>query len=128
MSCCNYGDYDNAFNQNLAQKELKEYRETGLKKSSQPLMEVLDNLPLKGKSLLDIGGGIGGITFELFKKDIDHATHIDISKASVETFRTELDERSLTGKVNSLNGDFVALADQIAEAEQKSATQGKEPK
>ena len=117
MSCCNYRDYDNAFNLKLAQKELQDYKETGLKKSSQPLMEVLQYLPMANKSLLDIGGGVGAITFELFKKDISHATHVDISSASVDTFREELNRRSLSTKVNSLNGDFVTLSEQIPNAD-----------
>ncbi len=117
MACCNYRDYDIMFDKKLAQKELQGYLQSGLKKNSQPFYELLEDLPLKGQSLLDIGGGIGALTFELFKKGIATATHIDISIASVETFRSEVKRQSLEDKIASLHGDFLEVEAQIPKAD-----------
>ncbi len=114
MACCDYEIFDKAFDKELAEQELNEYLSTGLKKSSRPLMHVLNALPVHGKSLLDIGGGIGAITFELFAKSIQSAVHVDLSKASVDTFRAEVNRRSLRHKVESLHGDFLSHSDAIS--------------
>ena len=117
MACCDHGDFDKAFNKELAEQELSEYLNVGLKKSSRPFMRVLNALPVHGKSLLDIGGGIGAITFELFAKNIQSAVHIDISKASVDTFREEVNRRSLHNKVKSLHGDFLSHSEGISSSD-----------
>ena len=117
MSCCNHKKYDAAFDAKLAQTELDAYLTTGLKESSRPIFETLQTLPLKGHTLLDIGGGIGAVTFELLGKGIRQATHVDISKAYVDIFREEAERRSLEGKVESLHGNFPDIQTHIPHAD-----------
>jgi magnesium-protoporphyrin O-methyltransferase len=116
MSCCNHKLYDNAFDAKFAQSDLTEYLTTGLKKSSRPFFESLKALPLEGHTLLDIGGGIGAVTFELFKQGIRSSTHVDISGAYVQTFRSEAARHGLTGKIQSFHGDFLELHEQTQAA------------
>ncbi len=117
MSCCNQQLYDTTFDAKLAQTELEDYLRSGLKKSSRPFLEAINSLPLDGKSLLDIGGGIGAVTFELFGKGISEVTHVDISKAYVDVFQAEAERRSLMDKVKSHHGNFPELESRIAEAD-----------
>jgi magnesium-protoporphyrin O-methyltransferase len=117
MACCTYEPYDKAFSHERARKELEDYVRTGPMASSRIFLDALEGLPLKGKSVLDIGGGIGAITFELFELGIASSTHVDISRASVDAFRSEVARRSLSERVTSVQGDFAAIGDSAEPAD-----------
>ena len=59
-NCCQQL-YDSTFDRKRAESELINYRRKGPRKDTRALLEALSGLPLNGKSLLDIGGGIGAI-------------------------------------------------------------------
>lgn len=115
-ACCQTS-HDDMFDQKKAKTDLNDYLKKGVKKSSRPLINATLDLPLSGKTLLDIGGGIGAISFELFKKGIKKSTHIDISKAYIQTFVSEARRRSMEDKIIAKQGDFLALADQVESAD-----------
>ena len=114
--CCNLS-YQHEFDTKKAQKELEDYRRNNLKKSSRALLEVIKKLPLQGKTLLDIGGGIGVIPLELFQEGVQKTTHIEISEASRQAFLTETKRQSLVNKVESKQGDFLDLHDSVSTAD-----------
>ncbi len=114
MSTCCQRAYDKEFDRSKAEKELRQYQANGLKKSSRPLRDILEGLPLQGSSLLDIGGGVGALTFELIKRGVSRSVYVDISSPYVQTFREEVERRLLETQVNSLQGDFLQVHPQIA--------------
>ena len=60
---------------------------------------VLEGLSLKGKSVLDIGCGSGGITLHLVEKHgAGHATGFDVELPVVEAARRRADKRGLSGR------------------------------
>lgn len=115
-SCCDL-KYQNEFDLERAREELANYGAKGIKKNSRPLMAVVRGLPVRDSTLLDIGGGVGAVTFELFGEGIKSATHVDISAAYVQTFLAEAGRRGLDRRVASLQGDFVDLHDQVEPAD-----------
>lgn len=84
MSCCCTDPYHTMFDASKATEDLNDYLSTGYKHSSRPLFKLLDGLDVGGSSLLDIGGGIGAIPFELFGRGLARAVHHDISRAYVQ--------------------------------------------
>jgi 2-polyprenyl-3-methyl-5-hydroxy-6-metoxy-1,4-benzoquinol methylase len=100
-----------------ASQDLDDYLRTGYKKSSRPLFRLLDKLAVGGLNLLDIGGGIGAIPFELFNRGLARATHYDISPAYVQTFLAEASRRGLVDKVTSVEGDFTTLHENVPDAD-----------
>ena len=113
MENCCHPTYQKVFDDKVARKELKSYLKKGVKKSTRPLLDSLTDLDIESSSLLDIGGGIGVISFELFKRGLAHSTQVDISKAYLQTFEAEAQSRNLSEKVNTYLGDFVDHADEI---------------
>ena len=60
---------------------------------------VLEGLSLKGKSVLDIGCGSGGITLHMVEKHgAGHATGFDVELPVVEAARRRADKRGLSGR------------------------------
>ncbi|MDX1407285.1 MAG: class I SAM-dependent methyltransferase [Saprospiraceae bacterium] len=116
MSCCYTDPYYDMFDAAKAKQDLSDYLNTGYKKSSRPLFSLLEALDAKGRTLLDIGGGIGAIPFELFDRGLVSATHNDISPAYVQMFLAEATRRGLSDQVRSAEGDFTVLHDQLPEA------------
>lgn len=109
MNDCCHLSYQNEFDNSNAKKELENYRRNDLKKSSRALLEVVKKLPLQGKALLDIGGGIGVIPLELFREGIHQTTHIEISEASRQAFLLEAKRQAIIDKVESKCGDFLDI-------------------
>ena len=64
-------------------------------------------------TLLDIGTGIGALTFELLNTRFGHAPAVDASSAYVAAGREETVRRGLTHDLNWIEGDFVNLASQL---------------
>ncbi len=107
-SCCS-NPYDLEFDQKHALNDLEYYKLKGPKKNSKPLIRLLGDLDLSGLKLLDIGGGVGTVIFELFNQGIQSAIHIDISSAYVNSFLEEAVSQSLINKIQSYQGDFIDL-------------------
>src|SRR5688500_14989205 len=60
---------------------------------------VIEGLTLKGKSILDIGCGSGGITLHLVEKHgAKHATGFDVELPVVEAARLRATKRGLSGR------------------------------
>jgi magnesium-protoporphyrin O-methyltransferase len=74
------------------------------------LLDALTAEGVEGLSLLDIGGGIGAISFELLKSGITAATEVDASPAFVTSARAEAAREGVADRVDCRAGDFVALA------------------
>ena len=109
--------YDAEFDQQHAENDMYDYLSTGPKKNTVPLLKSLGGIDLSGKTFLDIGGGIGAMTFESFKRGIASAQHVDISAAYSKAFQGEADKRGLGQRIQSITGDFVNVHDVVSTAD-----------
>lgn len=117
MNCCQCQGIEKEFNQRVAAGELKHYRQHGPAKTTQYLLEALQQQPLHGQTLLDIGGGIGAIQHALLDAGLAGATNVDASKAYLNAAREEAQRKGHIEKVRYHHGDFVALASEIDPAD-----------
>jgi len=95
------------FDQKWANSELKSYRKRGPRKTTQVLVDAIAASPLQGKSLLDIGGGVGAIQHELLKAGVGSATAVDASAGYIKVAREEAERQGHDNRINYLHGDFV---------------------
>ena len=62
---------------------------------------VLEGLSLRGKTVLDIGCGSGGITLHMVEKhDVDHATGFDVELPVVEAARRRAEKLGLSARAS----------------------------
>ena len=116
MSCCT--DCTNShFDTTIANRDLNNYRTKGAKKSTKALLGILNTINLEGMHLLDIGAGIGVISFELRHSGLSEITHNDISSSYLNVFKQEFSAQLNGIKINSLQGDFVEVSDEIENAD-----------
>lgn len=105
------------FSPRVAARDLARYRRKGPNATTRMLRKLLiESSPTRG-TLLDVGAGIGALTFELLSAGFRHATAVDSSPAYVAVGRQEAERRGLTQNVDWLEGDFVDLAPQLAPAD-----------
>ncbi|MFU8813483.1 MAG: methyltransferase domain-containing protein, partial [Balneolaceae bacterium] len=110
MSCCGHcRDAGNFFDQRTARREMKRYKRRGPEASTQKLIDAIAEETVEGLTLLDVGGGIGAIPFELFNKGLAKAVNVDASGAYQTAAMKEATERGLQDRTAYHFGDAVEL-------------------
>ena len=117
MSCNCCEITDNAFSEEEARADLRNYRRRGPSKQTELILEAIRSLDLKDTRLLDIGGGIGAIHHELLGDVVRGATHVDASSAYLKEAKQEAARRGHSEQVNFIHADFTDVASDLPQAE-----------
>jgi 2-polyprenyl-3-methyl-5-hydroxy-6-metoxy-1,4-benzoquinol methylase len=117
MNCCHPGPYDSVFNDKHAAKDLKRYRKKGPNKTTRMLLDALRAEDVRGASLLDVGAGVGVIHHELLSAGAQTAVHVEAATGPMQLAKAETARRGNADRVRFLQGDFVALAPDVAPAD-----------
>jgi len=114
-NCCEITD--NAFTEEEARADLRNYRRSGPSKQTKLLLAAIRSLGLKNTKLLDIGGGVGAIHHELLGDVADEATHVDASSAYLEEAKQEAARRGHSEHVKFIHADFTDVASELPKAD-----------
>lgn len=114
-SCCQaYCDTaEQQFTEKKAANELDKYRRKGAGPTTRLLRDSLCRAGLVQGSLLDIGCGVGALTFELLQCGMTQATAIDASSAYLAKAKAEAEQRTLANRVRFLHADFLDAANDL---------------
>jgi 16S rRNA G966 N2-methylase RsmD len=114
-SCCAFGNTaDQHFTAEKAAKELQQYRRKGPGPTTRGLRDGLAFAGLREGTVLDVGGGLGVLSFELLDLGMDRAVMVDASSAYLAVASDEAARRGRSASVAFVHGDFLALAGQLA--------------
>jgi magnesium-protoporphyrin O-methyltransferase len=116
MTDCQCDRLERTFNDKVARDDLRDYLRNGPDRSTALLIDAV-RPQAAGRTLLDIGGGIGAIQLELLAAGATEATDVDASAAYVETAREEATRRGLGERITYRRGDFVEMADDVRPAD-----------
>lgn len=114
-NCCEITD--NAFTEQEARAQLRDYRRRGPMNQTRLLLDAIRSLGLRNAGLLDIGGGIGVIHHELLGNVAREATHVDASSAYLKEAKQEAARRGHGGQVNFIHADFTEIASELPETD-----------
>ena len=103
-NCCEMEN--NAFGEDGAKANLKDYRKHGPAKQTKLILEAVRSLGLKDAALLDVGGGIGTIHHELLEDVAREATHVDASSAYLKIAIEEAKRQGHSEQVKFIHADF----------------------
>jgi 2-polyprenyl-3-methyl-5-hydroxy-6-metoxy-1,4-benzoquinol methylase len=117
MSQCQCQGIESVFDEELAAQQMNRSRRRGHPRSTRLLIEALRERGVAGKTLLDIGSGIGVILRELMAAGITRATDVDASAAYLRTARAEAERLGLESRISFHHGNFVDLAASVPEAD-----------
>ncbi|MFN2571133.1 MAG: class I SAM-dependent methyltransferase [Gemmatimonadales bacterium] len=118
MTCCGASACETQFDRKRAARELKSYRAGGpANATTRALIQLLRRAGVQGSTLLDIGGGVGAIQYDLLEAGAREVTAVDASSAYQQAAREEAARRGVTARIQFRLGDFVALAAEIPTAD-----------
>jgi SAM-dependent methyltransferase len=107
---------DQQFNEKKAAEELKRYRTKGPRPTTRLLQEGLAHAGTLRGTLLDIGSGIGSLTFGLLERGITRAVAVDASSAYNAVARQEAERLGRADLVRFVHADFVSVAPELPAA------------
>jgi magnesium-protoporphyrin O-methyltransferase len=120
MTCCcsRVGDAaQRQFSQQRAAKDLAQYRAQGPGPTTRLLLDGLAKTGSLHGRLLDIGSGIGALTFELLDRGLTSAVGVDLSSAYVATASKEASRRGRSDAIRFVQGDFLDIAGELPSAD-----------
>jgi 16S rRNA A1518/A1519 N6-dimethyltransferase RsmA/KsgA/DIM1 with predicted DNA glycosylase/AP lyase activity len=113
MKCCQCQGIECSFDEENARKKLDGFRKNGPAKTTRILIDALKAAGVEGRTLLDVGGGVGAIQHELAAAGASRMISVEASTAYHEAVREEAERRGYADRVSYQHGDFVDLAPDI---------------
>lgn len=116
MNCCSY-DLESEFDDRAVASDLEAYRSRGLPAVTRRLFDAMVGAGVEGRTLLDIGGGVGAIHHALLKAGVASVTDVDGSTKYLAAARDEAQRQGHGERITYRHGDFVQLAHEVAPAD-----------
>lgn len=116
MACCYTsvsGATERQFSERRATEDLAQYRAKGVGATGRLILAGLAKTgPLRGQ-LVDVGSGIGALTFELLDRGLTSAVGVDLSSAYVAAAVSEAARRGRSAAAQFIHGNFVDVAERL---------------
>lgn len=111
--CCSAKGCDEFFTERVARRDARRYRRRGLDRLERRLVGFLRERGVDGRSVLEVGAGVGGLHLELVRVGAARAVSVEISPAYEAAARELLREAGLEGRVERRVLDFAEAAEQV---------------
>jgi SAM-dependent methyltransferase len=116
-SCGGYGAAaERQFTEQVAARDLESYRAKGPGSTTRLLRDGLVQAGQVDGVVLDIGAGIGALTFELLEAGATHAIAVDASPAYIQAASREAARRGCLDAVQFILDDFLDAASRVPAA------------
>lgn len=116
-ACCDPGEYDVVFTSKYARRTAKSLRKSGLDDTATKMADFLTDQGLDGATVLEIGGGVGGLHVELIRRGASQATNAELSGAYESEAAKLLAESGLADRVTRRIADVVTDPGSIPSAD-----------
>jgi 2-polyprenyl-3-methyl-5-hydroxy-6-metoxy-1,4-benzoquinol methylase len=116
-SCCGFVDQaDQQFTRKKVDKELRSYRRKGPELTTRLLRDSLAHAGVAGATVLDIGAGIGALTFELLTLGASRAIVVEAAPAYLAVATEEAKRVDKRGVIEFRHADFLTIAQELPAA------------
>jgi hypothetical protein len=115
--CCTPKGYRLLFSEKRARANAKRYRRRGPDAISRRLVDLLRQRSLQGRTLLEVGGGVGAIQIELLKAGLARAVSVELTPTYDDAASGLLREAGLEDRVDRRVLDFAEAGPEVAAAE-----------
>ena len=115
--CAQCRGIEDVFGHRMAQRQLRQYRRKGPGATTRRLIDAVASGGTRGRTFLDIGGGIGAIQHALMERGASGGTSADASPAYLAAARSEAEARGHADRIRYVDGDFVDRAAEIEPAD-----------
>jgi magnesium-protoporphyrin O-methyltransferase len=115
--CCSPKGYQWIFSEKTARGDAQSYRRKGLDATSQLIVDYLKERGVEGRTVLEVGGGVGAIQIELLKAGATRATSVELTPTYEQVALELLREAGLEDRVERKVMDFAHSANEFAMAD-----------
>ncbi len=115
--CCTPKGYRQIFSEKNAAGEAKRYRRKGLDGTSKRIFDFIRERGVEGKTLLEVGGGIGAIDIELLKAGMARAINVELTPTYEAAACELLAEAGFTDRVERRVMDFAEAGHDVETAD-----------
>ncbi len=105
------------FDDENVEDEVKRLHKRGPRRTTRILIRELTGRGVEGRTVLEVGGGVGAVHLALLEAGARAATDVEASKAFLRAARKEAARRHLDSRVTHHHGNFVELAPGLAAAD-----------
>jgi 2-polyprenyl-3-methyl-5-hydroxy-6-metoxy-1,4-benzoquinol methylase len=115
--CCTPKGYRQIFSEKNARKEASRYRRMGLDGTSRRIVDLIKMRGVEGKTLLEIGGGVGSVEIELLKVGMANAVNVELTPTYESAAAELLGEAGLADRVQRRVMDFAESGTEVESAD-----------
>ena len=115
--CCTPKGYRQIFSEKNAVGEAKRYRRKGLDGTSRRILDSIRDRGVEGKTLLEVGGGIGAIDIELLKAGMARAVNVELTPTYEAAAGELLVEAGVSDRVERRVMDFAEAGADVEAAD-----------
>ena len=115
--CCSPKGYQWIFSEKTARADAQSYRRKGLDPTSRQIVDYLKHRGVEGRTVLEVGGGVGAIQIELLKAGATRAISVELTPTYEHVALELLHEAGLEDRVERRVTDFARSAGQFAVAD-----------
>jgi magnesium-protoporphyrin O-methyltransferase len=115
--CCTPKGYRQIFSEKNAAGEARRYRRNGLDGTSKRIFDFIRGRGIEGKTLLEVGGGIGAIEIELLKAGMARAVNVELTPTYEAAAGDLLVEAGLSDRVGRRVMDFAEAGTEVETAD-----------
>lgn len=117
MSCCQTGCGIGQFFSRFSQRYTRRYERKGLEATQKQLLAGLESAGIKGKSILEIGCGVGYLHQYLLLQGATTAVGVDLSAAMLKEAKGLAVRQGLGARTQYRQGDFQEIARELDRAD-----------
>ena len=115
--CCSPKGYRWIFSERSARADAKRYRRKGLDSTSRRIVDFLKEQGVEGRTVHEVGGGIGAIQIELLKAGASRAVSVELTPTYEDVAADLLRENGLADRVERTVMDFAETAGRVSSAD-----------
>lgn len=105
------------FSARHARREVRRYERRGLDTTSRRIVELLRLQGVEGRTLLEVGGGVGTVQIELLKLGVANAVNVEITPTYEDAAATLLQRAGLEHRVERKMMDFADAKSNVEAAD-----------
>jgi magnesium-protoporphyrin O-methyltransferase len=115
--CCSASGWDEFFTDKVARRDARRYRRSGLDGNARRLVDFVRHQGVDGRSVLEVGGGVGAIQVELLRAGASRTVNAELSAAYEPHAAALADEARLVGRTERRVLDFATQGHEIEDAD-----------
>lgn len=117
ITCCPHARSAGRLFSYFAGRYRKRFDKRGLEPSQEQLLQGVESAGYRDVDVLEIGCGVGYLHQTLLERGARSAVGVDLAPRMLAEARDRAAQHGLAGRTEYVTGDFIALTDEIADAD-----------